>query len=225
MTAARPRPGVIVFDVNETLLDLAHLRPRFEAAIGSIEPMGEWFARMLHGSLVANHTLNYRPFGVIGAEALLVVAQKRGIPLTRDEAADVVAGMLELPAHPEVPAALEDLQDRGYRLVTLTNGAAPAVAAQLSNAGIDALFERSVSVDEVSRFKPAPLVYLHAAEVLAVEPESMLMVASHDWDIVGARAAGVPGAFLARPGVVWGLPDDLPDLVAPDLAALAAMLE
>ncbi|MGH8912377.1 MAG: haloacid dehalogenase type II, partial [Acidimicrobiia bacterium] len=66
MLEGRMRPGIIVFDVNETLLDLAALRPRFEAALGTIEPMGEWFARMLHGSLVANHTLRYRPFGQIG---------------------------------------------------------------------------------------------------------------------------------------------------------------
>ena len=34
----------------------------------------------------------------------------------------------------------------------------------------------------------------------------MLMVAAHDWDILGARTIGMPGAFINRPGAVWSLP-------------------
>lgn len=219
------KPAIIVFDVNETLLDLAALRPRFQAAVGSLEPMGEWFARMLHGSLVANHTLRYRPFGQIGVEALMTVAEKRGVSLAANSAADVVGGMRELPAHRDVSGALDRLRGRGYRLVTLTNGSAEVVAAQLSYAGIAGWFERSISVDEVRRFKPAPEVYLHAAATLGVDIDTMLLVASHDWDIIGARAAGAPGAFLARPGAVWGMPDTQPELVAPDLAILTDMLD
>jgi hypothetical protein len=32
-------------------------------------------------------------------------------------------------------------------------------------------------------------------------------VAAHDWDIIGARLVGMPGAFIERRGVVCGLPD------------------
>ncbi|NIR42252.1 MAG: haloacid dehalogenase type II, partial [Actinobacteria bacterium] len=46
-----------------------------------------------------------------------------------------------------------------------------------------------------------------------------------DWDVVGARSIGMPGAYVRRPSTVWGLPDRLPDLVVPDLGALADMLE
>ncbi|NIR42253.1 MAG: haloacid dehalogenase type II, partial [Actinobacteria bacterium] len=73
--------------------DLRGLRPAFEAALGTAEPMGEWFARMLHGSLVANHVRAFRPFGTIGVEALGVVAARRGIRLDESAAAGVVAGM------------------------------------------------------------------------------------------------------------------------------------
>jgi 2-haloacid dehalogenase len=59
------RPELLVFDVNETLLDLATLHPAFVDALGSADAMGEWFARLLHGSLVANHSGRYRPFGEI----------------------------------------------------------------------------------------------------------------------------------------------------------------
>ena len=217
-------PQVLVFDVNETLLDLSALRPSFADVFGSVEPMGEWFARMLHGSLVANHTNRYRPFGLIGTEALLTLAQRRGVDLDPDRAVSIVLEMRRLPAHPDVPAALDRLRTAGFRLVTLTNGSADAVADQLSNAGLTAYFERAISVDEVRQFKPAPAVYLHASAMLGVDVDRALMVAAHDWDIIGARSIGMPGAYLARPGAVWGLPDHPPDLVGVDLAAVADQL-
>ncbi len=217
-------PEVIVFDVNETLLDLRALRPGFEAALGTVEPMGEWFARMLHGSLVANHVGRYRSFGEIGTEALVALARKRGIDLDPDRAAEVVAGMRSLPPHPDVPPAMARLRDAGYRMVTLTNGSTDAVADQLANSGLDAFVERAMSVDMVERFKPAPEVYVTAAAKLDVSLDAMLMVAAHDWDIVGARSVGVPGAYIDRPSVKWGMPDPLPELVGPDLGAIADQL-
>lgn len=86
------------------------------------------------------------------------------------------------------------------------------------------MFERRLSVASVERFKPAPEPYLHAGAVLGVDVDRILMVAAHDWDIAGARSVGMPGAYLARPGAVWGLPDPPPDLVAPDLGTLAELL-
>ena len=218
------RPEVVVFDVNETLLDLRALRPAFAEALGSTEPMGEWFARMLHGSLVANHTAAYRSFGMIGVEALLMVAMKRGVDLSGEQAADIVAGMRQLPPHADVVQGLEMLRDAGYRMITLTNGSSDAVVDQIVNAGLAEFFELTLSVDEVKRFKPAPEVYLMAAARLGVEIDEMLMVAAHDWDIVGARSVGCPGAYIARPGGVWSLADPLPDVVGADLVEVAQLL-
>jgi 2-haloacid dehalogenase len=215
---------VVVFDVNETLLDLSPLRPRFESVFGSADPIGEWFARLLHGSLVANHTDNYRPFGMIGVEALLVTAQRRGVTLDPEQASDIVAELRRLPPHPDVPAGLEALRGAGFRMVTLTNSSIDAVTAQLENASLASFFEASLSVDAVRRFKPAPEVYRNAATTLESEVDELLLVAAHDWDIIGARAVGMPGAFIARPGVVWGLPDPQPDIVVPDIGALAERL-
>ncbi len=67
-------------------------------------------------------------------------------------------------------------------------------------------------------------MYLHATAMLGVDVDQALMVAAHDWDIVGARSVGMPGAYLARPGTVWGMPDDPPDLVGVDLAAVVDQL-
>ena len=57
---------VLVFDVNETLLDLGSLREPFARAFGDATSLGEWFARLLHGSLVATVTDAYEDFASIG---------------------------------------------------------------------------------------------------------------------------------------------------------------
>ena len=215
---------MLVFDVNETLLDLSSLASGFKTIFGDTRSMGEWFARMLHGTLVANHLDAYRPFGVIGVEALMIVAEKRGVSIGEPQAADIVAAMAELPVHPDVIPALERLVDAGYRTATLTNGSTKMANAQIENAGIHVFLQRIISVEEVGRFKPDPLPYRHAAEVMDVTIDQTMLIAAHDWDVAGALSAGAQAAFLSRPGAVWSIPDPQPEIVAPDLGGIADAL-
>lgn len=218
------RPALLAFDVNETLLSLEPIRARLEDAFGTDPPVGEWFARMLHGSLVANQVDHYRSFGEIGVEALLTVAAKRGMPMRGEEAEEIVATMTQLPPHPDVYNAMERLFDAGLVMVALTNGSTAVANAQIENAGLHPFVRRVISVEEVARFKPAPEPYLHAAEVMGVGIGDMMLVAAHDWDCAGALAAGAQTAFVRRGGVVWSLPIEPPPLVVEDIAALAAVL-
>lgn len=211
----------LVFDVNETLLSLEPIKVRLEDVFGADPPVGEWFARMLHGSLVANELDSYRHFDQIGVESLLTVAAKRGIALEAEDAMEIVAVMRALPPHPEVYNAMERLFDADVRMVALTNSSSDAANEQIENAGLHIFLRRVFSVEEVGLFKPNPAPYRHVARSLGVPPEDTVLVAAHDWDCAGALAAGAEAAFVRRPGVVWGLADAPPPLVVPDLARLA----
>jgi 2-haloacid dehalogenase len=211
---------VLVFDVNETLLDLAALRDPFTRAFGEAAPLGEWFARLLHGSLVATLTDSFEDFASIGGRALDAVAARRGVELRAAERDAIFATMLELPAHPEVPDALSRLRSAGFPLATLTNSSHETAHAQLEHARILELFDHVLSVDSVRRYKPAPEPYHMAAERLGVAPSEMRMVAAHDWDVWGATQAGCAAAYVARIDVPFVL-GRAPELVGSDLAAVA----
>ncbi len=218
------RPEIVVFDVNETLLSLASLKPSFADVFGNADSIGEWFARMLHGSLVSNELVDYRSFATIGTESLMMLASKHGITIDPSHAADVVAGMQRLDPHPDVLPALAALRNAGFKVATLTNGSDDTAAAQLEYAGLLPLLDDTMTVDAVRRFKPAREVYLAAAERFGVAPSEMLMVAAHDWDVAGAAAAGCQTAFVTRPAVFWSLPGDPPGLVVGDLDGLVEAL-
>lgn len=217
------RPQALIFDVNETLLDLTSLRQVLADALGGGERLAEWFFRLLHGSLVANSTDSFRSFETIAIEALRAVAERQSIELADGRADELVAGFRSLPPHPDVPEALERL-GRNFRLIALSNGSPTGIPAQLTNAGIIDHFEMVVSVHEAGRFKPDPAPYNVALQRMGVGPQDALMVAAHDWDIIGARAVGIPGAFIERPGVVWTIPHDVAEIVVPDISALASEL-
>jgi len=201
------------------------MKEKLEDAFGIGPPVGEWFARMLHGSLVSNHVNQYRSFADIGVEALLTVAAKRGLAVRGEDAQEIVSTMTTLPPHLEVYNALERLFDADYVLVALTNGSIQAANAQIENAGLHPFLRRVISVEEVRRFKPAPEPYHHAARVMGVPVAEMMLVAAHDWDCAGAMAAGAQTAFVRRPGVVWSLPMEPPAVVVNDIAELADRLD
>lgn len=215
---------VLAFDVNETLLDLGPMHRALTEAFGDPTAAREWFLTLLHTSLVSNHIGRYESFSSLGVNALVTVAQRRSVDLDVDDVERLLAPMSTLPPHPDVPEGLQRLDEMGYRLVALTNTPAVRLGPLLEHAGVSQYFEQQLTVDGVRRFKPAPEVYLMASTKVGVDVPDMLMVAAHDWDILGARSVGMPGAFVARRGAVWGSAQQMPDLVVSDLIELADQL-
>jgi 2-haloacid dehalogenase len=217
----RPRPSVLVFDVNETLLDLNTLAADIEELFADRWAVEEWFVRLLHGSLIATVVGRYEPFGVIAAAALDELAARRAVHLDVSLRDRIVKGIRHLPAHPEVDAALDRLRDAGFSLSAFTNSPHSVAAEQLTNAGLLDRFDMVLSVELAGRFKPHPDCYLAAASSLGVPIERIRLVAAHDWDVAGAIVAGGRGAFVARPRASYRSWLPAPDIEGADLRAVA----
>ncbi len=222
-----PTPKIIIFDVNETLLDLAPLKASVGKALGGREDLLPlWFSTMLHYSLVETLTGTYHSFGEIGTAALMMVAETQGIELSQEDAKEaIVTPLRSLPPHPDVVAGLKALRNDGFRIVSLTNSSAVGVETQFKNAGLTELFEKRYSVDHVKKFKPHPDTYHMVLDDLGVKPIDVLMVAAHAWDLAGAKNVGLQTAFVARPGKTLYPNVAKPDYVVKDLLALEKALQ
>jgi 2-haloacid dehalogenase len=215
---------VLVFDVNETLLDLRALDPAFQRVFGDPGVRRLWFGQLLQSALVSIVTNAYADFGTVGRAALEMVARRAGVELGPDDATAILGGIRTLPPHPEVAGALDRLRDAGFRLASLTNSTEAVANAQLENAGLASRFERILSADTVRRLKPAREPYEMAARELGVGGGEVRLVAAHAWDVAGALAAGCRAAFVARPGMVLDPLAAAPDIVGSDLDEVATRI-
>ncbi|RMJ03848.1 Haloacetate dehalogenase H-2 [Marinobacter litoralis] len=222
MTSKKSAP-IIVFDVNETLLDITTLEPLFERMFGDSGILREWFAQLVLYSQTMTLSGIYTPFNKLGAAALQMTASIHQKTCSSNDVEELGARMRNMPAHPDVVPALTRLKDAGFRLVTLTNSPGSAAPTPLDEAGLSQFFERTFSVEATSKFKPAPETYQHVAQELSVQTSDLCLVACHLWDTIGAQAAGCQGAFLTRPHNAFlpapGVPH--PDFMASDLTELA----
>ncbi len=216
--------AVVVFDVNETLLDLEALAPVFAEVFGDGGVRREWFSQVLQSALVLTAVGDYQDFVAVAGGALDVVARRRRVDLSDASRESIRAGMRSLPPHADVVPCLDRLAAAGLRLAALTNSPQEAAEAQLANAGIARRLERILSVSAVRRFKPDAAVYEMAARELGVPVAEMTMVAAHDWDVAGAMAAGCRGALVLRPGVVTNPLYPGPDIVGIGLEPVTAAL-
>ena len=189
---------VCVFDVNETLLDLASLDPLFERAFGDASVRQLWFTQMLQSAFVSNITDAYVTFGEAAGAALTMTEERRGVEVSEDDRREILGGLRDLPPHPEVPESLDRLRDAGFRLATLTNSTQEVAEAQIQNAGLSDRFEKILSADTAKRLKPAPAPYRMAARTLGIPDRELRLVAAHAWDVAGAMRAGCAAAFVAR---------------------------
>ncbi|HET7399898.1 MAG TPA: haloacid dehalogenase type II [Intrasporangium sp.] len=216
-------PRLLIFDVNETLSDLAGVADRFEAAGVPRQLASTWFAGVLRDGFALTVTGDRPRFADLAASSL--TALLRGVvddpASVRD---DLLRGFTEVDVHPDVVEGVRDLQRLGIRLVTLSNGARSVAEGLLARSGVDGCFDRLLSVEEAPAWKPAAAAYEHALTECDVPAAEAMLVAVHPWDIHGATRAGLRTAWVNRSGADYPETFAAPDLEATSIVDLAAQL-
>ena len=97
---------LIVFDVNETLLDLETMDPIFARIFADKSAMRLWFANLIMYSAALTVAGCYVPFTDIGAAVMKMLADTRGIKVNEADKKELTDKFSTMPPHPEVPAPI-----------------------------------------------------------------------------------------------------------------------
>lgn len=127
---------------------------------------------------------------------------------------DSVAGLARLKVH--------------FIIAPLSNGNIALLLDMAKRAGLP--WDAILGAEVAQAYKPATEAYLRTADILAMWPDQICLVAAHNNDLAAARKCGMRTAFIARP-VEHG-PNQATDLiaeqdwdvVASDMVALAEKL-
>lgn len=225
MTSAKP--AVLVFDVNETLLDIESMTPLFAETFGDPAVLREWFNQLVLYSMATTLSDHYTDFSTLAGSVLQMVAGVHGVKLSDEDKRAVQSAMRSMPPHRDVEQGLKLLGANGFRLITLTNSPPGHDGrSAVDRAGLSQFFERQFSVHDARLFKPATRLYRDVADELDVEPATCMMVAAHPWDIIGAQRVGYTSALITRPGNAELRVDGLPEatMLARDIIDLADQL-
>jgi 2-haloacid dehalogenase len=220
----------LVFDVFGTLVDWrTGIAEAFRSSGLNGEPTelaDDWRARYM--PILAEVNDEQRPWGNFDELHLITLddlLRERGVDASDDVRRRLVAAWHALDPWPDVRDGLEQLRS-AHVVATLSNGHV-AMLVDLARHG-DLRFDCVLSAELARAYKPDPAVYLTAARLLTLDPEEVMLVAAHPFDLRGARNAGLRSALVRRP-LEYG-PDTPPrddpdaDHVVDDLPGLAALL-
>ena len=125
---------------------------------------------------------------------------------------------------PDCVPGLVRLKTR-YIIAPLSNGNIALMIGIAKRAGIP--WDVILGAEVAQAYKPSPQAYLRTAEVLALRPEQVCLVAAHHADLAAARDCGLKTAFVPRPFENGPEPSGDPapaqdwDVMAADFGALA----
>ena len=222
MTQADPisRVDTLTFDVFGTVLDLTGSLEgptgEFLSGLGSEMTGAEFYPQWRARQRIEQYQDSMMMLGHSGyletcRRALAYTLRANDIAFERGQTVRFMEVWQDLSPYPDSLEGLERLSEK-YRLVALSNGE-PDYLAHLVKNRIRFDFDAVISVEEAGAFKPHPGVYRSAARILDADPNEIMMVAAHSFDIMGARVCGFRGAFVNR----YRLPYEDSEQYAPDL--------
>ncbi len=221
----------LTFDLFGTVLDLGgSLTPfigDFLTVKGSDADPADFWAQWRYRQRIEQYQDNIVDLGHSGylevaRRAFAYVLGLNDVEASRDEIKDFMAAWQSLSPFPEVVAGLERLKTR-FKIVALSNGE-PDFLAHLVKNRIRWDFDDVISVQVVGAFKPHPGVYRRAAHILGLEIGECLMVSANSFDVMGARACGMRGAFVNRYALPYEDSPHVPDVTVTNFTELADSL-
>ncbi len=224
-------PGVkaLTFDLFGTVLDLGgSLTPHIATFLkekGSAKSADDFWQQWRYRQRLEQYQDTIMALGHGGyletvRRAFVYTLKLNGVDASTDEVKTFLECWQELSPFPEVADALPKLHEQ-YKLVALSNGD-PWFLKHLAKNRIKYEFDAVISVEQAGgAFKPHPGVYRRAATMIGLEVGECMMVSANSFDVVGARACGMRGAWVNR----YDLPyEDTPyqaDVTVADFTELA----
>jgi len=193
----------ILFDINETVLNLNLLKPKFKHVFRDENVLALWFSSLLHSSTVCALSGVKSEFSTLAADMLNTIAARKNIKLTVQDRDDILSTFANLPAHNDIKPALNTLRNAGYQTVAFSNSSQALIEKQISNAELNDYFDQIISVESTGSFKPDPKVYEFVAQKLNTPLSSLRLVATHDWDTHGAMSTGMLSAYIQRDNIPY----------------------
>jgi 2-haloacid dehalogenase len=196
----RPRLEALAFDAYGTLFDVFSVTSLCDRLFPGQGPAlaTQWRAKQLQYSLLRSLMGRHRDFWQVTSDALVQATRNLRLNLSPEAYRRLMDAYLSLTPFPDVKPGLERLRARGLKIAILSNGAPAMLDAAAGSAGLIQLLDVIISVEEAGTFKPAPQVYALASERLGVVPTAIGFVSSNNWDIQGARSAGLYTFWLQR---------------------------
>lgn len=146
------------------------------------------------------------------------------VTISRRAYLDHLDSLDELPSIPGVVPFVKHLSKSGYSLALASSASAKRIDLFLTKLGLKLYFPIIACGDDVERSKPAPDIFLLAAEKLGAKPKDCIVVEDARNGVQAAKAAGMK--CIAYAGSDHNV-DDLSeaDLIIKDFAALTKSLK
>lgn len=196
------------------------------------EPLAEWawnevlarYGRRLDDALMQEI------LGLRVVDSARLLCRRFELPLSPEEATAardrvfLEAVPTQLCARPGLGPLLDAVDERGLKLGVATSGHRRYVTLALRTLGVEDRFQAVATGDEVTRGKPAPDVFLLAAERLGVPPAGCLVLEDAPLGVAAARAAGMVCVAVPNPRIAAARFGQA-DRVLPSLEAVQAELD
>lgn len=198
----------LVFDVFGTVVDwrggvAREARGFLERRAPGVDPFAFAAAwRRRYQPALEDVRSGKRPFvrlDVLHRENLEAILPEFGIDpasVPADELDDLNLAWHRLDPWPDSVAGLTRLKQR-FIIAPLSNGNIVLMLDMAKRAGLP--WDAILGAEVAQAYKPRPEAYLRTAEVLALRPEQVCMVAAHNGDLAAARSCGLKTAFVPRP--------------------------
>lgn len=190
---------------------------------------GFWRSRQLR--YIMFYTLidkGFEPFFFVTRRALRSAAGFYKVQLTKAEEDELVNVWNRLDPYPDVIEGLKAIRRLGYPIMgPLTNGDHEMVRVGIVErfAEMGFTFDTYLTADLWGKNKLHPDIYLKSVAKLGLKPDEVIYVCRGQFDIVGAKAAGLKVVWVNRSRAALEHHGYTPDWEVKDFFEVAAVLE